>query len=155
LHFKQPEENAMQTQRLHEVAGQATWLIILETGDETMACLRRFAAEQQLDAASFKAIGAFSRARLAFFDFDTQKYDPISVDEQTEVASLTGDIALDTDGKAAVHVHAVLGRRDGSALAGHLEEGVVRPTLEVVLTESPAVLRKRMDPQSGLALIRV
>ena len=145
----------MQVQRLHEVAGQETWLIILETGDEAMACLRRFAADEELDAASFKAIGAFSRARLAFFDFDTQSYEPIEVDEQTEVASLTGDIALDPEDQPAVHVHAVLGRRDGSALAGHLEEGVVRPTLEIVLTESPAVLRKRLDPQSGLALIRV
>jgi predicted DNA-binding protein with PD1-like motif len=145
----------MQVQRLHAVAGQETWLLVLETGDEAMDCLRRFATDEGLDAASFKAIGAFSRARLAFFDFDTQKYEPIEVDEQTEVASLTGDVALDPEGRPAVHVHAVLGRRDGSALAGHLEEGVVRPTLEVVLTESPAVLRKRLDPQSGLALIRV
>jgi uncharacterized protein len=29
----------------------------------------------------------------------------------------------------------------------------VRPTLEVILTESPAHLRKRLDPESGLALI--
>ena len=145
----------MQVQQLYEVAGQETWLIILETGDEAMACLKRFAADEALDAASFKAIGAFSRARLAFFDFETQSYEPIVVDEQTEVASLTGDIALDPEGRPAVHVHAVLGRRDGSALAGHLEEGVVRPTLEVMLTESPAVLHKRLDPQSGLALIRV
>jgi hypothetical protein len=30
----------------------------------------------------------------------------------------------------------------------------VRPTLEVIVTESPAHLRKRLDPGSGLALIR-
>ena len=42
---------------------------------------------------------------------------------------------------------------DGSALAGHLGSGHVRPTLEVILTESPAHLRERLDPQSGLALI--
>jgi uncharacterized protein len=47
----------------------------------------------------------------------------------------------------------VLGRRDGAAVAGHLLEGHVRPTLEVVLTESPVHLRKRHDPESGLALI--
>jgi hypothetical protein len=29
----------------------------------------------------------------------------------------------------------------------------VRPTLEVVLTETPAYLRRRFDQQSGLALI--
>ena len=73
---------------------------------------------------------------------------------QVIFASLTGDVALAPDGKPALHVHAVLGRRDGTALAGHLTEARVRPTLEVVLTEQPAHLRKRYDPESGLALIR-
>lgn len=41
----------------------------------------------------------------------------------------------------------------GGALAGHLGSAYVRPTLEVILTESPAHLRKELDPQSGLALI--
>ena len=145
----------MQTRRLHEVNEQTTWLIVLESGDEAMDCLRRFAADEGLDAASFTAIGAFERATLSFFEWEARDYRPIPVDEQVEVASLTGDIALDPEGKPAVHVHAVLGRRDGSALAGHLMEGHVRPTLEIVLTESPATLRKRIDADSGLALIRV
>lgn len=145
----------MQTRRIHEMAGQATWVMVLETGDEAMACLRRFAADEGLDAASFTAIGAFERATLAFFDWELKKYLPIPVNEQVEVASLSGDIALGPDGAPAVHVHAVLGRRDGSALAGHLKEGFVRPTLELVLTESPGALRKRVDAESGVALIRV
>jgi predicted DNA-binding protein with PD1-like motif len=36
-----------------------------------------------------------------------------------------------------------------------LGSGLVRPTLEIVIEESPAHLRKRKDPQSGLALIRL
>lgn len=145
----------MQTRRLHEIDELATWLLVLETGDEVMASLGRFAADQRLDAASFAAIGAFERAKLAFFDWQAREYLPIPVDEQVEVASFTGDIALGTDGRPAVHVHTVLGRRDGSALAGHLTEGIVRPTLEIVLTESAGTLRKRIDAATGLALIRV
>jgi hypothetical protein len=49
----------------------------------------------------------------------------------------------------------VLGKRDGSAHGGHLVEAKVRPTLEVVLTESPGVLVREHDAASGLALIRV
>jgi hypothetical protein len=64
-----------------------------------------------------------------------------------------GDIAVGPDGKPSVHVHAVLGRRDGTALAGHLQEGYVRPTLEIIITESPAHLCKVKDAESGLALI--
>jgi predicted DNA-binding protein with PD1-like motif len=45
------------------------------------------------------------------------------------------------------------GLTDGTALGGHLLEAHVRPTLEVVLTESPKHLHKRKDSESGLALI--
>jgi predicted DNA-binding protein with PD1-like motif len=52
-----------------------------------------------------------------------------------------------------VHAHAVLGRPDGTTVGGHLLEGQVWSTLEVVLTEAPGALRKRVDPETGLALI--
>ena len=145
----------MRSEKLHDDGGQQTWVIILETGDEAVGCLEHFATDNGLDAASFKAIGAFERATLAFFDWEKKTYLPIPVDEQVEVAALTGDIALGPDGKPAVHAHAVLGRRDGSAMAGHLQKGFVRPTLEIVLTENVGPLRKRIDPASGVALIRV
>ena len=38
-------------------------------------------------------------------------------------------------------------------MAGHLQEGHVRPTLEIIVTESPTHLRKTKDEESGLALI--
>lgn len=143
----------MQSKLIHDADGQKTYAVILSTGDEVMSCLNRFATETGLSAASLKAIGAFERAELAFLDWQTKAYEPIPVNEQVEVASLIGDIATGPDGKPALHLHAVLGRADGSALAGHLKSGVVRPTLEIILTESPAHLRKRLDPESGLTLI--
>lgn len=145
----------MQTKLIHEDGGKRTFAVILRTGDEAMACLREFAASERIGGAQVTAIGAFSTAKLAFFDWDAKQYRPIPVEEQTEVAALVGDIAVDPDGKPTVHVHAVLGRRDGTALAGHLQEGRVRPTLEVIVTESPAHLCKVEDAESGLALIRL
>ncbi|MCF8533574.1 MAG: DNA-binding protein [Reyranella sp.] len=149
----------MQSRLLHEVDGQRTFALVFDTGDEVMASLKEFAARERLSAAQFSAIGAFRSAVLGYFDWETKTYLKRAVDEQVEVASLTGDVAL--DGKApdsrapAIHIHAVLGRRDASALAGHLLEAHVRPTLEVVLVESPAHLCKRHDADSGLALIDV
>jgi uncharacterized protein len=70
------------------------------------------------------------------------------------VLSLIGDIAT-KDGRPQLHAHVVLGRKDSSAIGGHLEHAEVFPTMEVVLTENPAHLRKRIDPQTGLALISV
>jgi uncharacterized protein len=144
----------MRSTLLNENAGQRTFAVIMETGDEAMACLQKFIEKEHVSAAQITAIGALSDAKLNYFDWQAKKYQPIPVKEQVEVASLIGDVALAPDGKAALHVHAVLGRRDGTALAGHLSEAHVRPTLEVILTEPPAHLHKAIDPQSGLALIR-
>jgi len=144
----------MQSKQLHDADGQRTFALILETGEEVMDCLQRFAVSESVTAAQLTAIGALSDARLAYFDWSSRRYQPIPVSEQVEVASLVGDVAVGPDGKPAVHAHAVLGRRDGSAMAGHLQQAHVRPTLEVIVTESPAHLCKRLDPDSGLALIR-
>jgi len=143
----------MKHKLIHDADGTKTYAIILAPGDEAVACLKQFAAAADLSAASFKAIGAFERAELSYFNWETKAYEPIPVNEQVEVASMTGDIAEGPDERPAVHVHAVLGRRDGSALAGHLNSGIVRPTLEIILTESLVHLRKRHDPETGLALI--
>jgi predicted DNA-binding protein with PD1-like motif len=133
-------------------ADQRTWVLVFETGDEAVSTLQRFAKEQGLRGSHFNAIGAFSEARLGYFDWEARHYRPIPIREQVEVLSLAGDIAEGTDG-TVVHAHAVLGRADGSACGGHLLEGKVRPTLELVLTESPHHLVRVHDPQSGLPLI--
>jgi len=143
----------MKSKLIHESDGQRTYAVVMAAGDEPMSCLERFAREAGLSAASLTAIGAFQSAELAYFDWETKSYIPIPVEDQVEVASLIGDVAVGPDGKAAIHAHVVLGTRSGAAIAGHLKKAVVRPTLEVIVTESPAHLRKRHDSASGLALI--
>ena len=143
----------MRSRMVHQTGTLRTFVIVLETGEEAMAELGAFIAGNAINAASCTAIGAFSSATLGYFDWQTKTYLHNPVDEQVEVAALTGDAALGPDGKPALHVHAVLGRRDGAAMAGHLIDGRVRPTLEVVMTELPVHLHKWVDPESHLALI--
>ncbi len=144
----------MESKLLHEQSGQRTFAIVLKTGEEVFSSLTEFARRERISAAQLTAIGALSEVELKYFDWDRKEYQKIPVREQVEVASLVGDVALSPQGEPALHAHVVLGRRDGSALAGHLGSGHVRPTLEVILTESPAHLRKQLDPESGLAVIR-
>ena len=130
-----------------------TWAIIFRSGDELASGLRKFAADNRLAASSFKGIGALSSAVLGYFDWEKKDYRHIPVHEQVEVLSLIGDIAL-KDGEPSVHAHLVIGKSDGTAHGGHLIEAHVRPTIEIVLTESPAHLQKVYDAETGLALIR-
>jgi hypothetical protein len=143
----------MQQKLLHQGDGQRTYAVVLETGDEVMQCLGRFVAAEKVHAAQLTAIGALRDVTLMYFDWETKNYLRIPVAEQVEVASLIGDVAEGPDGKPSIHVHLVVGRCDGTAMAGHLAEAHVRPTLEVIVTENPAHLRKVKDKDSGLPLI--
>jgi len=145
----------MKSKQIHEANGQRTFAVVLGKGDEVRECLDRFAEQERLSAAQLTAIGAFERAIIRFFDWEKKAYQPIPIEEQVEVVSLNGDIALDQEGRPKLHIHAVLGRRDGAAMGGDLEKGFVRPTLEVIVTESPAHLCRVHDPETGLALIRL
>jgi predicted DNA-binding protein with PD1-like motif len=143
----------MQSKLLHEHGGQRTFAVIMDKGDEVLSSIKDFAAREHISAAQITAIGAFSDVVLRYFDWDKKHYRDIAVREQVEVASLNGDVARAPDGKPAVHIHLVVGRQDGSAMAGHLGEAHVRPTLEVIVAEQPSYLQKVHDPETGLALI--
>ena len=131
---------------------ERTYALVFDKGDEVMSSLTAFAREHELNAAHLTAIGAFSDVTLGYFEPDRKDYRRIPISEQVEVLSLVGDVARKGN-QPEVHAHVVVGKSDGSAHGGHLLEAHVWPTLEVVLTESAAHLRKRVDEETGLALI--
>jgi predicted DNA-binding protein with PD1-like motif len=143
----------MKSRLVNEVGGLRTFVIVLDPGEEAFAELTGFAVDQKVEGASLTAIGAFERATVGWFDLDAKTYRKIPVDEQCEVLSAIGDVALGDDGKPSLHVHVVFGLSDGTTRGGHLLEGIVRPTLEVTLVESPGHLRRRKRPEIGAALI--
>ncbi|HSD24102.1 MAG TPA: PPC domain-containing DNA-binding protein [Solirubrobacterales bacterium] len=143
----------MKSKLLHESDGQRIFAVVLASGEEACESLVAFARDSGIGAASVRAIGALRRATVAFYDPDIGEYAPNRIDEQVELLALSGDIALDDDDQPRLHLHAALAKRDGSAWGGHLVEAEVRPTLEAIVTESPPPLRRRIDPESGLALL--
>lgn len=133
---------------------ERTFAVVLDEGDEPLACLTAVARENGLTASRFTGLGAFSSVVLGFFDPQKKDYERLHFDEQLEVLSLVGDVTR-KDGEVGLHAHVTLGRRDGRAVGGHLLEARVRPTLEVIVTESPGHLQRRIDPKTGLPLIAI
>ena len=133
---------------------QKTFAIILDSGDEVMESITSFAKEQKLHASQFNAIGAFSKVTLGYFDFSIKDYQKIEINEQVEVLNIAGDISL-YENEYKIHAHVVVGKKDGSAHGGHLMKATVHPTLEIILTESPAYLKREMDKDSGIPLIKI
>jgi predicted DNA-binding protein with PD1-like motif len=134
---------------------ERTFVLVLDQGEEAFKTITAFADKEGISGASVSAIGAFSRAHLGWFDLAAKKYQPIDVNDQCEVLSLIGDVAQGEDGKASLHLHAVLGLKDGSVRGGHFLSGLVQPTLEVTIRESVVQLRRRKRADLGIALISI
>lgn len=143
----------MKTKLLYD-QGEKTFAIVFDKGDEVISGLTEFAKRNNLGGSHFTAIGAFSDVVLGYFDWEKKDYKRISLKEQVEVLSLIGDIALQGS-EPKVHAHVVVGKSDGTAHGGHLLKGHVRPTLEVILIESPRHLQRKTDEETGLALINL
>jgi uncharacterized protein len=134
---------------------ERTFIVILDQGEEASKSITDFANKQKITGASVSAIGAFSQAKVGWFDLAAKKYRPIDVNEQCEVLSLMGDVAQGDDGQASLHLHAVLGLQDGSLRGGHFLSGSVQPTLEVTIMETVVHLRRQKRSDLGIALIRM
>jgi predicted DNA-binding protein with PD1-like motif len=131
---------------------EKVYAIVFLKGDEALSGLTDFAIANHVGDAHFTGIGAVSSATLAWLDLPHKIYQAIHVPDQVEVLALTGDIAT-FNGKPVVHMHAVLGKHDGSTAGGHVFELNVNPTIEVFLTANTTALTKRPDDASGMKLI--
>ncbi len=117
----------MRHQLLNCNHGQRTFAVVLQTGGEAIACRNELICANNISAAQ---------------------------STRGDIASAVGDMALSRSGEPSLHIQVVIGKCDGAALAGHLQEAHIRPTLEVILSKAPAQLQMVRDPQSDLALIR-
>jgi len=131
-----------------------TYMLVFDTGDDVLKALTAFAKENQIQSAHLSGIGAFSSAKVGYYDFSIHDYKPIPVNEQAEVLSFLGDITLYQQ-EPKIHAHVGLGRSDGATVGGHLLQATVKPTLELVLTALPVELNREMDSETRIPLIKL
>lgn len=133
--------------------GTRTIVAVFDPGEEALGAITQLAESLSLQGSSVTAVGAFEHARLGWFNPKTKEFRENRVDEQVELLAFNGNIA-EEEGKRKLHAHVVLGCGDGSTRGGHLIEGIVNPTLELVIRELPEHLHRRHDPKSGLVVLR-
>src|SRR5437016_9297737 len=142
----------MKIRLLSENAGVKHYVIILAKGDEVMSGLTDFARQNKVTSASFTAIGAFSHATVAWFDDARKEFRLIPIEQQVELVSMIGNIALANE-QPAVHTHVAVASSDGTVRGGHVINAFVLPTLDVLMTGYPTPLHKQLDDATGLKLI--
>lgn len=144
----------MNAKLLLEQGGLRTFAIVFDKGDQLPPQLMEFSRNNRFADAQLTAIGAFSEVTLGYFDPQQKTYKPIPIKEQVEVLSFSGNI-VEREGKPQLHAHVVVGKSDGTAHGGHFLDGKVWPTLEMIVSELPAHLRRVHDDDTGLALINL
>jgi predicted DNA-binding protein with PD1-like motif len=142
----------MKVRLLSENGGVKNYAIVLAKGDEVMSGLTDFSRQNKVASASFTAIGAFSHATVAWFDDARKEFKLIPIEQQVELVSMIGDIALVND-QPVVHTHVSVASSDGTVRGGHVINAFVFPTLELFMTVYPTPLHKESDEATGLKLI--
>lgn len=66
--------------------------------------------------------------------YDGREYVKRTIDESSEILSLQGNVSI-KEGEPFVHLHVSLADESFSAVGGHLFEGTVSMTIELVIIE--------------------
>jgi predicted DNA-binding protein with PD1-like motif len=115
--------------------------LVFARGDDLRAGLVEFADKNHLTNARFTAIGALDSAVIGWSDRPKKAFKIIRLNEEMEVASLSGNIVRDRSGKPVVHVHCVVALlRNGAVYAGHLLQGKVSLTMQMYLDDYKPLL---------------
>lgn len=116
-----------------------TFEVTMRKGDEVAAGLTEFAEQNHVTLAHVTAVGALNAAVLGWFDPDKRAYKKIVINQEVEVVSFIGNIAME-NGKPFLHAHAVVAFPDGSTKGGHFIEGHVSLEMQifVVDTDTPS-----------------
>ena len=150
--------------------GRRKFVLVLDAGEEAVASIKAFAKQQDLEGSTVAGIGAFESCSFGHFNPATKEFTRNDLTVQAEVLALNGNIAGelgqndghedddgdgdDEDDGPHLHLHCVVGLKDASTRGGHLIQGIVRPTMELIIEESPVHLNRGLDRASGLVLLQ-
>jgi uncharacterized protein len=142
----------MRDRMLSTTPSGRSYALVFDLDDDVLTDFQQFCERENIYAAFFYGIGGYRTATLAYYDMGKKRYEPIDVDEQVEVVSFIGNVT-NFEGKPRIHAHCVVGHRDGHTTAGHLLQGVVSPTLEVMLQDGNVPMQRTQRPEIGIPLI--
>ena len=127
-------------------------ILVLKKGTPVRPAIAAFVEQIGLTTGTVQGIGALEQIELGFFDRERKVYDRRRVEGPHELLSLLGNVTV-LDGEPFLHLHAVLSGPDFSVTGGHFFDAVVAVTLELFLDPWPADRHRRLDAESGLALM--
>jgi predicted DNA-binding protein with PD1-like motif len=132
-------------------AGKTVFSRLLE-GEDLFESIEDRAEKSGIRAGFFMLIGTVKHAALGYYK--DGKYETIHLEGPLEVASCTGNVAVDEKGEVVIHAHVVVSNGKGKAFGGHLMKGSeVGATAELIMVEATGVEVQRVyDEKTKLKL---
>ncbi len=95
--------------------------------------LTKFTQKEEIQAGLISIIGSLKNPVIGYFNVEKGVYEEIRLEGFYELAHGSGNISLKED-KPFIHLHVVLGDKNGKAYAGHLLRGEVY-VAEIIILE--------------------
>lgn len=125
------------------------YIVSVKDKSSVLDALTDFVSSQKIESGQITGIGATNDATLRFFDPETKKYVDKEFKGQMEISNLSGNISM-VENKLMLHLHVTLGKRDYTALAGHLLDAKIRGAGEFFIYPNPGKVVKVKNEEVGL-----
>ena len=93
-------------------------------------------------------IGQLGKVELGYFK-EKGDYSPETFEKPLEILSISGNICKQKNDYLP-HLHIVLGNEKKNAIGGHLLNGTVSITAEIVILKTNVVFARELDESTGL-----
>ena len=131
-----------------------TYVVRLDRREKVIETLKSFCSNNKIKCGYFFGIGSLDEAELAHYIVKTKKYTSEKYRQPLEIVNLTGNVTT-MDNEVYLHCHATLSDVQMEAIAGHLKEGIVGATAEIVLVKIDAEINRKYDEKIGLNLMEL
>lgn len=121
-------------------------------GEKIIENLKQFCAKNKIKCGYFSGIGALGEAELAHYIVENKKYTSKILKQPLEIVNMTGNVTT-MNNEVYLHCHITLSDEEMKAIAGHLKEGIIAATCEIVLVELNTAISRRYDDLTGLNLL--
>ncbi|MCH8003434.1 MAG: DNA-binding protein [Nanoarchaeota archaeon] len=131
-----------------------TYFVRLDRGEKIIDSVKDFCTKNNIKCGYFSGIGALDEVELAHYIVENKKYTSKVFKQVLEITNLTGNITT-MDNEVYLHCHITLGDDEMKAISGHLKEGKIAATCEIILVKLDAEINRKHDELIGLNLLDI
>ena len=130
-----------------------SFLIRCDIGDEIVACLKAFAAENKIYSGTILGIGSIKDPELGYYDIEKKEYIKKQFEGDYELLSLAGNFSR-LGNEIVLHCHVSVSDAQFHVIGGHLFHAQVAVTTEFYIRPGGVELNRGLDDITGLNLLK-